>query len=87
MNIFSFLTSPLFFLLQQALHIAALGGHLDTISLLLNDPRVDPNAKDKDGYTGKERSQSKYMNIFSFLFFDISFSFNKHFIMLLQVDI
>jgi hypothetical protein len=39
--------------LSIAIHKAATNGHLDIVTLLLKDPRVDPNAKDKYGSTGK----------------------------------
>ena len=36
-----------------ALHWAALYNHVDVIKVLLNDPRVDPSARNFDGDTSK----------------------------------
>jgi hypothetical protein len=37
--------------LQQALHKASAGGHLEIVKLLLNEPRVDPSSKDSNHST------------------------------------
>jgi hypothetical protein len=47
--LYSTLFSP-----SLALHDAASKGHLEIISLLIKDLRVDLNAKDNEGKTGKE---------------------------------
>jgi hypothetical protein len=70
----------------MALREAASNRYSDIISLLLHDPRFDPNAKDKDGKTGKKKNIENDMNtcFFWHLFSPLQ---QKYFTMPLQLEI